>query len=156
MKVGDYQKWNRLSKMIITSPPDSDFWGGLTVYLEAGGESFAGKIAVAFAIVNRMKIKNKGVCEIVFASQQFSCHNSGDPGRMRLDRIEKEVWRDSIIAFRDAAAHVIEDITKGATHYLNEELTKKIRKDGSLPPWFDEKLVTLREGKHTFLKGVKF
>lgn len=42
------------------------------IYFEARGEPEAGKIAVAASVLNRSRIKNKSLCEIVYAPNQYS------------------------------------------------------------------------------------
>jgi len=129
-----------------------------TVYQEAEGESLLGKLAVAHVIVNRVKRANQGrvnlktVHDIVFAPFQFSCWNTDSPTRPRLGHVFGPAWEESWVAAEQALAGDQPDPTKGATHYLNPGLTRKIRKDGTLPSWYDERKVTLREGAHHFLR----
>ena len=46
----------------------------------------------------------------------------------------------------------LKDITKGANHFLNVQLTKQQRKGGNLPSWYDSNKVVADYGKHRFLK----
>lgn len=126
-------------------------WAICTIYMEAQGESFLGKVGVAAVIRNRMKQRRQSVGQVVFAPLQFSCWNSGSPTLGVLDRLDEKIWNECEEAWTDVANSLIEDPTNGANHYLNERFTRQLR-SGSLPPWFDEKKVTLREGNHTFLK----
>ena len=57
-------------------------------------------------------------------------------------------WKAAAGALWDLTA----DPTAGADHYLNVELTKKIRPDHGLPSWFDPAKVTVVLSRHTFLK----
>jgi len=62
-----------------------------------------------------------------------------------------DVLKESYKAGCSAYFHFLEDPTHGSTHYLNEEMTRKLR-GGSLPGWFEEAKVMARIGRHTFLK----
>jgi spore germination cell wall hydrolase CwlJ-like protein len=131
--------------------PTPDFWAVCTIYMEAAGEPYLGKLCVAAVIRNRVRKHNKSVSDICFAPMQFSCWNADSPTRARLDEIDVETWESCEIAWEDISRNIVADPTKGATHYLNEEVTRRMR-GGSLPSWFDENKVTLREGNHTFLR----
>jgi spore germination cell wall hydrolase CwlJ-like protein len=119
----------------------------LTVIMEAGGEPFDGKVGVGYTIMNR----GGSVTDTVFRAYQFSAWNTDSPTRMNLDIIPDIILMESYKAAVAAYFKLLPDPTNGATHYLNEEVTKKIR-GGTLPGWFDESKVTARIGKHTFLK----
>lgn len=126
---------------------DELYFLSITVLQEAGGESFKGKLGVAYTIMNR----GGSVMDTVLKSYQFSCWNTDSPTRMSIDTTPEDVLRECYKAACAAYFKLNPDPTKGANQFLNEELTKKIR-DGSLPGWFDEAKVTARIGKHTFLK----
>jgi len=119
----------------------------LTVVMEAGGEPIEGKLGVAYVIINR----GDSIPDTIFRSYQFSCWNTDSPTRMNLDIIPNLVLMEAYKAAVAAYFKLVDDPTKGATHYLNEEITRKMR-GGTLPSWFDESKVTTRIGKHTFLK----
>ena len=65
-----------------------------------------------------------------------------DPGRWA------SCWRAAVAAYY----RLIPDPTHGADHYLNPTLTRQIRFDHSLPTWYDPDKVTLRVGRHEFLR----
>lgn len=134
----------------MLSPEGRDLlWLAATVELEAASETYEGKLAVAHVIMNRVDPgSGKSVTDIVMAPQQFSCWNTGEPSRMRLDVPPS---RDSLRAACVAYFYLTPDPTKGATHYLNPELTRKQR-GGSLPKWYDANKVTAVIGLHHFLK----
>lgn len=133
------------------SPPSEVFWLTATVYQEAQGEPKEGKRAVAWVVMNRCRARNWRVPEIVFEPKQFSCWNEDSRTRTRLASINGTAWWESSDAAEDAFYQRGPDPTVGATHYLNEELTKRIR-GGTLPSWFREEAVTARIGQHTFLR----
>lgn len=122
-----------------------------TIGQEAGWEPYEGKLGVAYVIMNRAENAKVSVSDTVFKSLQFSCWNADSPTRMNIDVIPIDVLRESYKGACAAYFHLEEDLTHGSTHYLNEEMTRKLR-GGSLPGWFDESKVTVRIGRHTFLK----
>lgn len=139
--------------MIRVDPISPAQWAVATVYMEAGGEPHEGKLAVAYAILNRAAAERRSISDVVLQPWHFSAWNTDSPTRMRLDTLDERAWTECASAFLAAFLDKVPDPTRGATHYLNEELTRRIR-GGSLPSWFDEAKVTARIGRHTFLKGV--
>lgn len=135
------------------------FLAALTVAMEAQNQPRAGKLAVAYGICNRARKDRQSLTDVIFRKFQFSCWNTDSPTRMNLDDLQ-DVILEECMDVLTAAYHLTEtDPTKGATHYLNEELTKKIR-GGTLPSWaadptdntkVNESLVTVRIAEHTFL-----
>ena len=123
----------------------------LTVEQEAGWEPDEGKLAVAYVIVNRANASKASIMDTVFRNMQFSCWNPDSPTRMNLDVVPDHILRSCYKAAMAAYFRLSEDPSKGASHYLNEEETRK-RRGGNLPGWFDESKVTVRIGRHTFLK----
>jgi hypothetical protein len=84
---------------------------------------------------------------------------------MRLDDVPDALWRECFAAACGAAFRRdlgLADPVKGATMYLNVEETRRLRGDGTLPPWaadptdatkVDARLVTAVIGRHTFLRA---
>lgn len=141
-------------------PPDE--WPGLmvvaaTILGEAAGEPTLGKRAVAYVIANRCKDERwpDTGAEVCLQRRQFSCWNVGSVTLPCMYRPQKhateEVWNACVWAALDAEWRLEPDPTHGANHYLNEDETRRIR-DGSLPSWFREGAVTVRIGRHTFLR----
>ncbi len=122
-----------------------------TVAMEAEGEPYRGKLAVAYVIFNRARSTNKSVISVVFRPYAFSAWNTRGGRQKALDRISDEVWKDSEMAASSAYHHIEPDPTLGATHYLNIPLTKKIR-GGTLPVWVSRLKKTTVIDKHTFFK----
>lgn len=109
------------------------------VWHEARGEGLRGMHAVALVTMNRVKQRNKTVCEIVYEAQQFSWTNdvTGD-------------MQDNIVNVRRAVANVmtgsIRDFTKGATHYHANYVK---------PYWAKDMKKTVVVGKHIFYRKQK-
>ena len=129
-----------------------------TVLGEAEGEDTIGKRAVAYVIINRVR-DPKGrwpidPAEVCLQRLQFSCWNVGSPRIPTMFRpqahVSEATWNDCFRVSMEAMFNLEPDPTNGATAYLNEKETRKIR-GGELPKWFDESKVTLRLGAHTFL-----
>lgn len=122
-----------------------------TVLLEAAGEPFAGKLAVAHVIRNRMAQRGKTAFEICWAPYQFSAW------LMPLKTIAEKLSNESLTTIADcnrAAKRAYDrsgtDPTLGATHYLNEALT--IAQSGKLPSWVEQLQWTVKIGQHDFYK----
>ena len=128
-----------------------------TVYMEAGAESFEGKLAVAHVVMNRdASSPDPGLDDVVLKPWQFSAWNTDHRARATLQTVMNDrptAWIESMKAAAAALFNLLPDPTAGATFYLNEALTRKLRKDGSLPDWFNEERVTVRIGRHTFLRA---
>ncbi len=132
----------------------------VTVAMEAANQSDRGMLGVAHAIVNRCRAQAQSVPDVVFAAHQFSSWTTGSVTLRWLDTLPPAIlWRCRRAA---AAAYyeLVPDPTHGAEFYLNPELTKKLRGDGTLPPWardprdptkLDDRRVTMREGTHVWM-----
>ncbi len=96
----------------------------LTVYLEAGGESFAGKLAVAAVIRNRMRLRYHSdgtVKGTVLRPWQFQPWNTRSPNRVALD-LSRKSMRDSLLAWQ-----LVQDgrnIVDGAVLFYNPTLVR--------------------------------
>lgn len=106
-------------------PPSALDWIAMTVKMEAEGEAYVGKLAVACAIVNRMQANRASASDVVLRAFQFSAWNTKEPTRMRLDDYETNhaVWADSYKAAAAALFELVDDPTRGATSYLNPTTT---------------------------------
>lgn len=125
-------------------------WLALTLWVEARGEPELGKLAVANVVMNRATRRNMSVGEVVLQPYQFSGWNSSD-ARMALAKIDENdpAWHECCMVAHKALSGQAEDVSKGADHYLNIDVT--VRSRGSLPNWFREDRVTVKINRHTFL-----
>lgn len=127
-----------------------------TLYGEARGESLRGKEAVASVVVNRVKrAQARGgywwgntIAEVCQKKWQFSCWNETDPNRPKLLAVtEKDMAFASCLGVaRRAVASLIEDQTKGATHYH----TKAVQ-----PKWASNRKPCAIIGSHLFYNDVE-
>lgn len=133
---------------------DEPLWIALTVWQEAAGEPWEGKLAVAWSIVNRMRDGRwpSSASDVVFQPLQFSAWNADSPTRMRLDEIRPDnpVWADCYKAACAAYFGLSGDPTRGANHYLNAQVV--LSASGRLPSWYSEDKVTASIGRHRFLR----
>lgn len=122
-----------------------------TIYGEARGESVRGKEAVAAVVMNRVRRPGwwgRSVEEVCRRPWQFSCWNDNDPNCVKIQRVKDDdrVFRICVRIARRAIAGVIDDPTKGATHY-------HVR--GMLPPWARKLAPSAEIGNHLFYNDVE-
>lgn len=82
-----------------------DIWAALTIWLEAQGESFEGKVAVAEVIRNRLNggVYGKTVASVVLAPYQFSCWNTkGNRLSAALLMDDNALYKDCMRAWQSA------------------------------------------------------
>ena len=126
-----------------------------TIYGEARGEPREGKHAVMWVILNRARGKGYGgptligVCQRKF---QFSCWNPGDSMRVKVELADVERLANCLEAATEVLVGKVPDPTGGATHYLNPEVTRRIRVDSDLPNWARDEWLTAKIGAHWFYK----
>lgn len=128
-----------------------------TVFGEAGGEAYLGKIAVAWCIRNRAELDlgndgkpdwwGEGIGGVCQKPMQFSCWNVGDPVYPKLVSAGAEKLADCLKACFAVLTGEIPDPTGGATHYLNPVTLK-----GKLPKWALPSKVIARIGAHQFYR----
>lgn len=125
-----------------------------TVYLEASGEPQEGRQAVAWVIRHRMDRRRQSPAEVCLASQQFSCWNpeAEEQRATRLIAPEPIAWTSCWRSAVGAYFGILPDLSRGADHYLNPDLTRKIRPLGDLPSWYDANKVTAKISRHEFLR----
>ncbi len=127
-----------------------------TVAMEAEGEPYRGKLAVAYVIMNRVRRRtpSKSITDVVLDPYDFSAWNTKGGRQLALDTLSNLVWFDSEKAATSAYYGIERDPTHGATHYLNVPLTRKLR-GGSLPSWLKVMKRTAKINLHTFYKEAK-
>lgn len=123
--------------------PSPEDLAGLTIYLEARGESFAGKMAVAAVIRNRMAMKYQSDGTIkgtVLKRKQFQPWNRQQPLQV-LANFNKRRMEDSLLAWR-----LVQDgrnVVDGAVLFYNPRIART-------PRWAEvgQKVATI--GEHEF------
>jgi hypothetical protein len=135
-----------------------------TVLLEGDTEPDEGKVAIAWVVRNLMDKHQRTARHVILGAdgmvdgdgrawEVFSCWND-DYQKQRTARLiapDPALWVRCWRAAAGALWRLLPDPTQGATHYLNVELTRKIRPRHDLPSWYDATRVTIVIGQHTFL-----
>lgn len=118
----------------------------LNIWMEARGESFEGKVAVAEVVRNRVKSGRYGgktATEVALAPYQFSGWNTKDPNRTKallLDDTDPQY-----VLCREAwEASKSSNLTGGATLYYNPRVIHPP------PAWADPAKQTAVIGNHVF------
>lgn len=134
----------------------------ITIYQEAAGEPWDGKVAVAEVIRNRMNDKYMSdgtVSGTVLRAYQFSGWNT-DAGAVRLKSLRIDSDDPVVMDCRKAwtAAQQQSNLVKGAVLYLNPQTVMK--RAGRLPTWaastnnpmtLNAARVVATIGRHVFL-----
>lgn len=106
------------------------------IYHEARGEAQAGKIAVAYVVMNRVdsKAHPNTVCAVIRQKGQFA--NKGKPGK-------NSSWLESVKVAEMVKNKSVSDPTNGATYFHNSSVK---------PSWARRFQKTTRIGSHHFYK----
>jgi hypothetical protein len=131
-----------------------------TLVDEAGGEKNPtdGMHAVLNVIMNRSKGNIRQAAIECLKPKQFSGWNKvnkkdAESIKQFIDSKRSHTQFKNALSLVDKAkSGSLKDITKGANHFLNIQLTKQQRKGGNLPSWYDSSKVVADFGEHTFLK----
>ncbi|MEM9470072.1 MAG: cell wall hydrolase [Pseudomonadota bacterium] len=127
-----------------------------TIFGEARGEPHEGMEAVANVVLNRARISEKkgrywwgngiiGVCQKPY---QFSCWNRSDPSYQRLIDVDESNihFATCLRIARRAVFGLLQDNTKGATHYHADYVD---------PYWAKGEKPLMKIGAHIFYKLVE-
>ena len=128
------------------------------LWAEARGESEEGQKAVCNVILNRVKKRMApSIRSVILKPKQCSWTDPQDVNYKKVFTAKTDnlgSWERARNIAQMALAEALEDITKNADHYLNVEVTRRIR-GGTLSKWAQEGIeqgrVTAVIGNHTFL-----
>jgi N-acetylmuramoyl-L-alanine amidase len=119
-----------------------------TIAFEACGETELGKVAVAYAVLNRKKSGRWGdrIQAVVTSPHQF------EPWMTRRREIERlsptdPCYQSAAVVADTVLNGRVADPTGGATHFLNPVIVRE-RRNGSLPSWASGQGLSI--GQHTF------
>lgn len=123
-----------------------------TVWGEARGEPYDGKLAVACVMVNRWRrvdgqfARDDTLASACLRHLQFSAWNAGDPNFAALQRVQvdDQVFRECLRAVL-VAVDAVADPTVGAVHYHAK---------GVLPDWARGHRPSATIGGHLFYNDV--
>ena len=127
-----------------------------TVYGEARGEGWLGKIAVCHVILNRVKLDGwmgHSIEDVCLKASQFSCWNDDDPNRAKCEAASLDdhaQLRECLAACAAACFDLVSDPTSGCTHYM----TVMRREEGWPHHWGEPREPDIRIGTHFFYRGI--
>jgi N-acetylmuramoyl-L-alanine amidase len=132
-----------------------------TLYGEARGEGFDGRVAVAWVVANRFR-KNTwyggSITEVCRKPWQFSCWNANDPNLPKLKAVDEldplfaecigiaGLVYAAVFGRIGALPATMKDPTSGATHYHVSTMT---------PPWAVNKVPVCQIGRHKFYNDIQ-
>ena len=127
-----------------------------TVYGEARGEPWLGKVAVAWVLRTRAELDlgndgrpdwwGEGLAGVAMAPWQFSCWNPLDKMRRRIEEANSAKLADSLRACFAVLVGEELDPTQGATHYYADSIPA--------PKWAQGRKPTAIIGHHSFFRLV--
>jgi len=125
---------------------DDDAWGVMTVWIEARGEPYEGKVAVAEVILRRSRkgfMSDGTIPGTVLRPWQFSGWNTDDSNRIRAAKIDDgdPVVAECLKAWEEAKAG--SNFSGGALHYFNPSVIE--------PMWAKAARVVAEIGRHRFV-----
>ena len=117
---------------------NDDAFAVATIWAEARGESFAGKLAVAEVILNRTRRSynsNGTIIGTCLAPVQFSCWNAKDRNRLQMIALDSQ---DTVVQACESAwrtARAGSQTVKGAVLYYSPSTLGRLGID--FPTWAD-------------------
>ncbi len=131
-----------------------------TIVGEAGGESWEGKLAVAYVLLNRWRTdkgqfaRDDTLATTCLRHLQFSVWTAKDPGFSRLYEYgpKGKVYRECMRAMLTAIDEVEPDLTKGALHY--HTVARPVWAKSWPPDWARGHEPTITVGAHVFYNDV--
>jgi hypothetical protein len=144
---------------MIPASVDDHYLLARTIYGEARGESFEGKVAVAWVVVNRLnadsarldRLYGNDIGDICTKPLQFSCWHWKDPNYKLLQAAKLDTdpaFRACLGAACSVLAEAVPDPTSGATHYYAASLKTP-------PAWAKGKEPCATIGKHLFFNDIE-
>ena len=130
--------------MTLADFPDDWSLAALCVWREARGEPYAGKLAVAFSIrnrVNKPRWWGHDWRSVILKPFQYSSFNVNDPNSKLFPGVDDKAWQECLAAVGAVMSGRLEDNTGGATHYCTLD---------SNPPWWATATPTVVIGNHKF------
>ena len=119
-----------------------------TIYGEARGEQDAGRVSVAYVVLNRLEKRGwygRTLASVCLKPKQFSCWNTEDPNRGAVDAadLNSAVFLDCVGVAARVLARRERDPTGGATHYHARGIT---------PAWARDRQPSAALGNHIFYR----
>ena len=118
-----------------------------TIWGEARGEPFEGKVAVAWVIINRSRMPGwwgEDIRSVCTARWQFSCWFDAQAERVRFVDERNEKFAACLDVAKRVMAGEIADPTGGADHYYADYI--------AAPKWARGRTPTAKIGRHLFFR----
>jgi len=109
--------------------------GTMTVLMEAGGEPYDGKLAVAYVICNSCGYWKRTITDECLKAYRYSCWLTGSATLVNLDKATESLLAECTKAMLAAVYQLEPDPTNGAVFYLNPIVV--LEKAKRLPRWWD-------------------
>lgn len=125
-----------------------------TLWGEARGEPERGMRAVACVIEERRRrrwMKASNAAEVCLAPLQFSCWNSNDPNRARMEAVARKpdaAYERALVIAQELVNGDLTDITDHATHYYAASMPAP-------PTWARGKRPCATVGNHLFFNDIR-
>ena len=126
---------------LVARMPYSIYIVARTIYLEAGGESDDGKLAVASVIYNRANGDVDKLVEVCLKPRQFSCWNGGIKDKKIFNRLDRRAFRRCVKISEDMHGGKF-IATTNANHYYNPRFAS--------PEWGKKMKNVIIIGNHKF------
>ena len=129
------------------------------IYGEARGEPQEEQIAVAYTALNRLNDRDKrfgkSLVEIIKKPNQYSCFNSNDPNKKKIEQApyrDPETWDKCLGVAEGVLDGFYENPIGSSTHYV----TKEFRKNAPKNHWSRhmKDMVMIPNGEHFFGKAM--
>jgi spore germination cell wall hydrolase CwlJ-like protein len=122
---------------------------------EAMGEPYEGLVAVAEVALERARDPRwpDNLADVILQRAQFASYLPEDSRvHQRYTPSREAEWRGFQLCCRAVADALTEqtNVSGRANHFINVET--RMRTHGSMPDWYDEKKITVKIGRHTFLR----
>jgi spore germination cell wall hydrolase CwlJ-like protein len=118
-----------------------------TIWGEARGEGWLGKVAVAHVVLNRAEARGTSPAREAQRPWQFSAWNGNDPNRDKLLTVspDSDAFRECLGAAAAVLGGVEPDPTSGSRHYHTAAVE---------PSWSRGKKPVVTIGRHLFFNAI--
>lgn len=111
------------------------------IYFEARGESYLGKVAVGYVVLNRSINRNISICDVVNEPNQFSWNSENNIPLI----LNKKVWNDIYEISYKVISNELNDPTNGSTYFHSTNIN---------PYWSEDIPITVLIGNHKFYNNI--
>ena len=119
----------------------------IAIYFEAAGEPYAGKLAVAEVVMNRVESPRypNTPCDVIQQHKQFSfVEEFGMEVPELKNALDQQAWQHGLYAAHKALSGAVYGLTDGAMHYYTP--------DKANPKWAESMTEVVQIGNHRFMR----